>query len=399
MHFQRPAVQFHEHHLFAAAIGHLRLYVAKKIPRMPIDRLDDIWFQAEVDHEVRRKIAALNEIHRGYFDLPAAARDTGATFSGVMTRAVYTKAAHFAALREMISQGENRALLRTGSHAAPVPPACLARGDRGGPADLARRQLRKEASKPKITDRVAKYRKGLTAFIKAEATAGRLDTTKKHAAKAQRSFIAAMMSNAHDHDRSGQATPRQGTNYQVPSFPQLWLRSPIPDAGETEKVVGFPIVPRDLRQRLKAIPFDGDIADPATREEVGKLIWAASVALQPVSTFINSLRERVSFARRAGGRATRIGPSFVNGAVYNPRVLIAVLNIYRVWFNFFEPRQYVAPWNTGEETERTEEGLKSMRIPGTDRVITVPKRRKRPFIARPRCGTASRKRAGAQMAD
>jgi len=37
----------------------------------------------------------------------------------------------------------------------------------------------------------------------------------------------------------------------------LWLRSPIQSAGETEKVVGFPVVPRDLRQQLKAIPFDG----------------------------------------------------------------------------------------------------------------------------------------------
>ncbi len=92
---------------------------------------------------------------------------------------------------------------------------------------------------------------------------------------------------------------------------------------------------------------------------------------------MNALRERVSFAQRAGGRASRTGgDSFVNGACYNPRVLIALLNIYRVHYNFFEARQYVSPINKHNETEYVNDGTTTIAVPGSEARITVPKRRR-----------------------
>jgi hypothetical protein len=72
----------------------------------------------------------------------------------------------------------------------------------------------------------------------------------------------------------------------------------------------------------------------------------------------------------------RMRQSFVNGACYNHRVLIEVLNIYRVHYNFFERRQYVSPLNRHAETERVLDGTTTITAPGTGTRIEVPKRRR-----------------------
>ncbi len=110
--------------------------------------------------------------------------------------------------------------------------------------------------------------------------------------------------------------------------------------------------------------------------------------IQPTSTFMNAIRERVSIIQRAGGRSSRVGAAYINGAAYNPRVLIALMNIWRVHYNFFDWRPYRLPLN--EETERVEaaaeEGspkpaedheqrLRRIPVPGTATAILVPKRR------------------------
>lgn len=100
-----------------------------------------------------------------------------------------------------------------------------------------------------------------------------------------------------------------------------------------------------------------------------------NATLQPVSAFMNSLRTRTSPAGRAGGRSARNGPSYINGASFNPAVLVAILNIYRVYYNWFEPRQYVGSGSAGSETSEVEKGFSSVRIPGSDKVVQIPKRR------------------------
>ena len=156
----------------------------------------------------------------------------------------------------------------------------------------------------------------------------------------------------------------------------------VQSAGETEKVIGFPLIRSSFREAIKPFAFDQEILDPALRKRLAWHVWSAT--LQPVSTFFNALRERVSFAGRAGGRSARNGPSYINGASYNPKVLIALLDIFRVHYNWFEARQYVAPWAADAGMEEAKPGLTSVRVPGSDTVIQIEKRRsKRPVLRTP----------------
>lgn len=176
-------------------------------------------------------------------------------------------------------------------------------------------------------------------------------------------------------DRSGARSVFPGPNFASRAFPPLWIRSPLQVGGETDKSVGFPILSPRYRAGYRALGFQDDITEPLLREAITRRVIQAT--LQPASTFMNALRERVSFARRAGGRSTRTGGGkYVNGACYNPRVLIALLNIYRVYYNFFELRQYISPINRHEETEEVAAGTTSLMIPGTSDRIEVPKRRR-----------------------
>jgi hypothetical protein len=199
----------------------------------------------------------------------------------------------------------------------------------------------------------------------------------------RRAYIADRMQTATGFDRTkGQAAPFPSPNYQQGYMPSIWIRSPVQSAGETEKVIGFPLIRSSLREAIRPLPFDHEITDSEIRKRLAWHVWSAT--LQPVSTFFNSLRERVSFAGRAGGRSARSGPSYINGASYNPRVLIALLNIFRVHYNWFEARQYVAPWATDSGMEDAEPGLVSVRVPGSDAVIEIEKRRsKRPVLRTP----------------
>ncbi|EKE45715.1 hypothetical protein OCGS_0134 [Oceaniovalibus guishaninsula JLT2003] len=85
-----------------------------------------------------------------------------------------------------------------------------------------------------------------------------------------------------------------------------------------------------------------------------------------------------------------MGASYINGAAYNPRVLIALMNIWRVHYNFFDWRPYRTPLEAdastaeGPATGAAEDGagpaengeqLRRLTVPGTDKVIFVPKRR------------------------
>jgi hypothetical protein len=236
----------------------------------------------------------------------------------------------------------------------------------------------KEVKKPTMMARVADYKKDFDAFIKAPAAAGMIDPTTMSTAAQRRAYIADRMRTLYR--VRGSKAPYQSSNYQQGFMPQIWIRSPIQSAGETEKVVGFPLLRSSLRGELERLAFDQEILDPALRARVAWRVWTAT--LQPVSTFFNSLRERVSLATRAGGRSARTGPAFINGASFNPRVLIAFLNIFRVHYNWFEARQYVAPWTESVELEEVAPRLATTRVPGSDKKIVVEKRRAKKPIHR-----------------
>lgn len=102
---------------------------------------------------------------------------------------------------------------------------------------------------------------------------------------------------------------------------------------------------------------------------------------------MNTIHERVSTIQRAGGRSSRVGASYINGAAYNPRVLIALMNIWRVHYNFFDWRPYRTPLvadaspsegpTAGDAAGPAGKGeqLRRLEVPGTDKAILVPKRR------------------------
>jgi hypothetical protein len=107
--------------------------------------------------------------------------------------------------------------------------------------------------------------------------------------------------------RTTSARPSLPAFLQRSAYPQVWVHSPIQSSGETNKFVGTPIVRGDMRQHLKRLRFDAQITDPALRRFVGEEVWRAT--LQPASTFMNSLRERLSPAARAASGGARNGGS------------------------------------------------------------------------------------------
>jgi hypothetical protein len=63
--------------------------------------------------------------------------------------------------------------------------------------------------------------------------------------------------------------------------------------------------------------------------------------------------------------------------LFNPRVLIALIDIFRVHYNFFEMRPYVAPWSAENELGHASRTRIKARFPGTGEVVELTKRRTR----------------------
>jgi hypothetical protein len=80
--------------------------------------------------------------------------------------------------------------------------------------------------------------------------------------------------------------------------------------------------------------------------------------------------------RHAGQLFSRACARAGSGGAH-PRVLIAILNIFRIHYNFFELRTYVAPWNVEQELKDADPATFSVRIPGADERVPVYKRRSR----------------------
>lgn len=125
-----------------------------------------------------------------------------------------------------------------------------------------------------------------------------------------------------------------------------------------------------------------DIEEEDVRGEITRHIQSAT--MQPVDTFFNSIRQRLSAAARSnagGGRPPSGGlGSFVSGNLFKPRVLIALLNIFRVHYNFFEAR----PYAQAGEKQKTKGKEYKAKIPGTNEYIYVQRRiKKRPVLRTP----------------
>jgi len=372
MSFQRPTGRFEEHHLFAAAKHQLVIFREQMIQRMPTDTPQERAEQAAEVAAIEDRIFMIEEIHERYFNVHESERDHRTPFSGIMTRDTYTKAGHFAVLREQLPAGAFTLVTEQDGILPSLLPHVFRDEIQADRFRWIAMTHDKEVKKPEMESRVSAYKAEFKRFIQVLQIANPVAEAAMTNGQRLRAFIAAKMEPAVQHDRFGTPYPVQSDNYKQAFMPMMWMRSPLQTAGETNKIVGFPLMRAARRQELKALAFDQDITNPDTRAAVAHHVWSAT--LQPVSTFFNSVRERVSLTGRSGGKSARTGPSYIKGAAFNPRVLIAMLNIFRVYYNWFEPRQYMAPWLENGGAAEMPQGEILKRVPGTDKVVAFKKK-------------------------
>lgn len=365
MHFQRPSGRFDETAFFASAAGSWRVF-SERLTKAWADDLalglappQDV--QDKLDHAEDRR-GLIDLVRNGWFGLDDVEQHRG-SFKGIVVRPTYTKAAHLACVRDMLPEGRITLVGEQESSMVRVVPHVF-RDDRFEWLVLS---FDKEATTPKTQQRIRAFEASLNAF--AGFSAG--DEISNH--EMLRRFCSAHLMPAVQLDRQGVPSPFPISNFQSAQFPRHWVRSPVQHFGETEKCVGFPIIRKKYRAALRAQPFDQSIQDQDLRDALARRVLRTTI--QPVSSFMNSLRTRISQTERAGGKSSRNGPSYINGASFNPAVLIAILNIYRVHYNWFEPRQYVGAGSAASATTEVAQGLSSIKVPGSKEIVQVPKRR------------------------
>ena len=372
MRFQRPSGRYDEASLFASAEGSWRVF-AEKLERAYEDELAlGMQLPSEVQ-SLREKACdrrlTIDEIRNRYFGFPDTNKDFRGSFQGIMVGPTYTKAAHFGALREMLPKGKITLVGEMESQTARVIPHLFRDLIHDDLFEWMIIKFDKKASTPVSNKRKKDFQEDLDKFAAALLSSGeelaRYEILQRYCSINLRSNYVL--------DRFNTPHPIQISNFQSIQFPQVWIKSPVQQFGETEKSVGFPLLRKEYRRKLKGQAFDQEVTDQELRDALARRVLKATI--QPVSSFMNSLRMRTSHTQRAGGKSARTGPSYINGAVFNPAVLVAVLNIYRVWFNWFESRQYVGPGAEASSEAEVEEGLSHIRIPGSGETMKIPKRR------------------------
>jgi hypothetical protein len=379
MSFQRETGRLDERNLFAAAAHQHSLFLSQKLPLLAGDDLT----KRRIEREVSARIDLIDELRLNYFAFPATQRDTSRTpFSGIMTRDIYTKAAHLHLVKEMLPRGAIKLVTEQEATLPRIIPHIFHDHIAADDFTWLAIGFDKEATKPKRQRRISDYKQAFSVFMFA-LHASDPDAAERMSTPDQvRAFIARFMSTATQTHAGVTTGPIQSSNYQQRWMPQIWVHSPVETHGESLKIVGLPLPRRSLRTSLLGLPFSTDVQtlDDRDKERIARHVFDAT--LQPVSAFFNALRERLSPARRAGGRSARGGASFVNGAFYNPRALIALLNIFRVHYNWFEPRPYVTAGVSELGTVEVERGTTVVRIPGTDELIEVETKAERRPIKR-----------------
>ncbi len=251
-----------------------------------------------------------------------------------MTRDTYTKAASLACLKWMLPEGKLTLVGEREGQMGRVVPHIFREEILADRFEWAIIGFRKDAPIDEIREEQAKFSESLRDWreIHPHLTPW----------EALQSWTAANLEPAYHTDpNDGTISPWVGANLASAAFPRLWVRSPVQTANELDKTVGFPILSPRYRAAYRRLGINDKIDDPELRAAITRRVVMATI--QPTSTFMNAIRERVSIIQRAGGRSARMGGSYINGAAYNPRVLIALMNIWRVHYNFFDWRPYRLP--------------------------------------------------------
>jgi len=371
MHFQRPSGRFDEAMLFASAEGHWRVFSERVQRAYEKFTASGAALPPEIQErliEADEKRIQIDLIRQGYFGFQDADRDFRGSFNGSVVKPTYTKAAHLACLRDMLPNGKITLVGEQEAAMARVVPHVFREMIDKDQFEWFVISFDKNVSSPRNKARMARFEEELEKF-KAAARAKRgPDVLDRELLE---EFCAARMSTAYKLERNGTKHSHAIVNFRSRQFPQVWIRSPAQYFGETEKVVGFPVLKKQYREPLKKLAFDQEVADPDLRAALTRRALRATI--QPVSTFMASLRQRTSPTERAGGRGARTGPAYINGAVFNPPVLMAFLNIFRIYYNWFEPRQYKGPGAIPGGEMAVNGGFSSIRVPGSSETIEVPK--------------------------
>lgn len=367
--WQWPTGRLHEPQFFAACVNELEAFRVRAQRRMPKKSKADAKARSDLAVRVNGMKEDIRVIAEDWFGFPADTDAERGSFKGMTTDDFYTKAAHFVLLREMLPKG--RIVLTTELEATlpNIIPHVFEEEIRADRFVWLAMKFKKKTTKPEKLGKVKAYKKARRQFHNDGMYAGRF-SPETDARTVTEAYIADHMTPALRGTR-----PYPGSNYQIPVFPKLWVSAPTQASGELDKVVGFPILPRHLRREVKNIPFDGPL-DADVRGELAP--WVYKATLQPASTFMNSLRERLSLADRAGSGGARIGGSYVQGAIFNPAMLISIINIFRINYNFFEPRVYTPPYEEIDDFAKAGKLMpRALRIPGTDEFVQLPPRARR----------------------
>lgn len=371
---QRPTGRFDERHLFAAALKQYEVFKEETLPLIDDSTEFGRQKKATLESEIEARIAVVDTIHQGYFNFPQSRRDRRTPFSGIMTRDTYTKGAHFVLLREMLPPGPVRLVTEmepTLPHLLPHVFEDLVRSD---DFTWLAMSFDKDVSRPVLEGKIGAFKAKFANFTWAVYDRDPELAETMTNSQFMRAFIAEKMETETKGPPGGRRVRYQTSNYQQQHMPQIWVKSPMQTAGEIDRVVGFPLVRKTLRDRLKKVHWATEVEtlDQDTRERMARLVYAAT--LQPVSTFFGSVRDRLSPTRRAGGRSARKGPSYINGASFNPRVLVALLNIFRVYYNWFEDRSYVSALNGELAVKKPAPGFSKRRVPEIGGTVDVKKK-------------------------
>lgn len=374
-HFQRSSGRLDEHAFFAACLNQIGVFRETKLRRMVgSSKGAKKQARADLDAQLAADMALIEKIYYEWFDLKKIERTFRASFSGVTVRQIYAKGAHLMALRDMLPPGDVCLITEQEGTLTRLVPHVFCDAITADAFTWLVVGFDKTAIKPVIETRTKEFRKELKEYRDVCVKAGVYDADEPHK-RVLRDFVADRMEAVVGRDRLGAPTRFPLTIFHGGTFPQVWVRSPVQSSGETNKTVGFPILNREARQMLKGRCFDDPIPERELRERLAPEVLRAT--LQPASTFMNALRQRLSPAARAGTGGARSGGSYVQGAVFNPRVLIALVNIHRIHYNFFETRPYVEASKLDRELERVSAGASNVRVPGSDNTIAVHKRRRR----------------------
>ncbi len=226
-------------------------------------------------------------------------RDYRGSFNGAVLKQTYTKAAHLFCVKELLPAGRFTLVGEQEATMVRCVPHVFRYIIDDDLFEWHVITFDKAVSKPKTQTRIGIFNDELKIFHKnwRGPRLSNYDMLPEFCAEDMRVAVGV--------GKKGEPVPFPISNFHGKQFPQVWLHSPAQIFGETDKVVGFPILRKEYRKRLKRAAFDALPKDTILRGALARRMLQATV--QPVSVFMNSVRSRLSPTVRAGAMHLEMG--------------------------------------------------------------------------------------------